>query len=139
MLGFKPLSNKAPFRNILALPFRRSTHLSLASTIRQYINTQYDQHPDMFKRDLAVIDDLRRDAVNVREAHPSGIAKLQTYAGQLVWIGGKFPIDVSGRPFHSSSCLSRVLRGTNRCCRGANVVYHRLAPNSPGTLRLGTI
>lgn len=49
----------------------------------------------MFKSDLKAIDDLRRDAVNVREAHPSGIAKLQTYAAQLVWMGGKFPIDVS--------------------------------------------
>ena len=51
----------------------------------------------MFRHDLEVIDSLRRDAVNVREVHPSGIAKLQVYAGQLVWIGGKFPIDV--RPY----------------------------------------
>ncbi|KAH8714548.1 BRO1-like domain-containing protein [Ilyonectria robusta] len=80
--------------NILALPFRKSTQISLASTIRQYINTKYDQHPDMFKQDLEVIDALRRDAVNVREPHPSGIKKLQTYAAQLVWVGGKFPIDI---------------------------------------------
>ncbi|KAJ3515626.1 hypothetical protein NM208_g14940 [Fusarium decemcellulare] len=80
--------------NILALPFRKSTQLSLASTIRQYINTKYDQHPDMFKHDLEVIDALRRDAVNVREPHPSGIKKLQTYAAQLVWVGGKFPLDI---------------------------------------------
>ena len=49
----------------------------------------------MFRQDLEVIDNLRKDAVNVREPHPSGIKKLQTYAGQLVWVGGKFPIDVS--------------------------------------------
>ncbi|KAK0750281.1 BRO1-like domain-containing protein [Schizothecium vesticola] len=48
----------------------------------------------MFRHDLDVIDSLRRDAVNVREAHPSGIGKLQTYAGQLVWMAGKFPIDI---------------------------------------------
>jgi programmed cell death 6-interacting protein len=48
----------------------------------------------MFKRDLEVIDDLRRDAVNVREPHGSGIVKLTKYAAQLAWIGGKFPIDV---------------------------------------------
>jgi programmed cell death 6-interacting protein len=48
----------------------------------------------MFKNDLEVIDDLRRDAVNVREPHASGITKLTKYAAQLVWIGGKFPIDV---------------------------------------------
>ncbi|EWZ89268.1 pH-response regulator protein palA/rim20 [Fusarium oxysporum] len=80
--------------NILSIPFRKSAQLSLASTIRQYINTKYDQHPDMFKHDLEVIDALRRDAVNVREPHPSGIKKLQAYAGQLVWVGGKFPIDI---------------------------------------------
>lgn len=84
--------------NILSLPFRRSTQLSLASTIRQYINTKYDQHPDMFRQDLEVIDALRRDAVNVREPHSSGVKKLQAYAAQLVWIGGKFPLDVSRPP-----------------------------------------
>ncbi|KAF4885354.1 pH-response regulator protein palA/prr-1 [Colletotrichum fructicola] len=84
----------ATISNILSLPFRKSTQLSLSSTIRQYINTKYDQHPDMFRQDLEVIDALRRDAVNVREPHPSGIKKLHAYAGQLVWIGGKFPIDI---------------------------------------------
>lgn len=48
----------------------------------------------MFSHDLEAIDSLRRDAVNLMEPHPSGIKKLQTYAAQLVWIGGKFPIDV---------------------------------------------
>ncbi|KAL2256511.1 hypothetical protein VTK26DRAFT_1559 [Humicola hyalothermophila] len=80
--------------NILSLPFRKSTQISLASSIRQYISKKYDQHPEMFRHDLEVIDSLRRDAVNVREPHPSGIKKLQVYAGQLVWVGGKFPIDV---------------------------------------------
>ncbi|PNY28169.1 pH-response regulator protein palA/RIM20, partial [Tolypocladium capitatum] len=80
--------------SILSLPFRRSTQISLASTIRQYINAKYDQHPDMFKKDLEVVDALRRDAVNVREPHPSGIKKLQAYAGQLAWIARKFPIDI---------------------------------------------
>ncbi|KJZ71849.1 pH-response regulator protein palA [Hirsutella minnesotensis 3608] len=80
--------------SILSLPFRRSTHMTLSTTIRQYINTKYDQHPDMFKQDLEVVDALRRDAVDVREPHPSGIKKLQAYAGQLIWMGGKFPIDI---------------------------------------------
>lgn len=48
----------------------------------------------MFKQDLDAVDALRRDAVNVREPHASGIRKLQAYAGQLAWVGGKFPIDV---------------------------------------------
>ena len=53
----------------------------------------------MFKQDLEVIDSLRRDAVHVREPHISGIKKISAYAGQLSWMGGKFPIDVC-----STSC-----------------------------------
>lgn len=49
----------------------------------------------MFKQDLETIDKLRADAVNTLEAHVSGIRKITAYAAQLVWIGGKFPIDVS--------------------------------------------
>lgn len=48
----------------------------------------------MFRKDLDVIDALRRDAVNVQEPHQSGIKKLQAYAAQLAWMSGKFPIDV---------------------------------------------
>lgn len=80
--------------NVLVLPFRRTTPLALSAAIKQYISTKYDQHPDMFKQDLEVIDNLRRDAVNVREPHTSGIKKISAYAGQLSWMGGKFPIDV---------------------------------------------
>ena len=84
-------------RTMLQLPFRRTHPISLSVAIRQYISTKYDQHPEMFVNDLAAIDQLRADAVNVREPHVSGIRRLQTYAAQLRWIGGKFPIDVSLR------------------------------------------
>ncbi|CAP62114.1 uncharacterized protein PODANS_5_130, partial [Podospora anserina S mat+] len=80
--------------SILSLPFRKSVQLSLSSSLRQYISKKYDQHPDMFRHDLEVIDSLRRDAVNTREPHSTGIRKLQTYAAQLVWMSGKFPIDI---------------------------------------------
>ncbi|KAF2418793.1 putative pH signal transduction protein pala [Tothia fuscella] len=79
--------------NFLPLPFRRSHTVSLAQAIKQYISTKYDQHPDMFTKDLATIDSLRDAAVNSLDPHFSGIRKLQAYAAQLVWIGGKFPID----------------------------------------------
>ena len=82
-------------RNILFLPFRRTHSASLAAAIKQYISTKYDQHPDMFSNDLEAIDRLRADAVTSLEAHVSGIKKIAAYAAQLVWIGGKFPIDVS--------------------------------------------
>lgn len=48
----------------------------------------------MFADDLMIIDRLRSEAVNVQEPHISGISRLVTYAAQLKWIGGKFPIDV---------------------------------------------
>ena len=81
--------------NILSLPFRRTHTVSLSNAIKQYISTKYDQHPDMFQHDLETIDRLRAEAVTTLEPHVSGIKKLGAYAAQLVWIGGKFPIDVS--------------------------------------------
>jgi len=48
----------------------------------------------MFTKDLEAIDQLRHAAVNALEPHPSGVRKLQAYAAQLVWMGGKFPVDV---------------------------------------------
>jgi len=76
------------------LPFRRTHNVSLSIAIKQYISTKYDQHPDMFKADLEAIDRLRDAAAHSREPHSSGIKKLQAYAAQLVWIGGKFPVDI---------------------------------------------
>ena len=69
--------------------------MSLSDAMKQYISNKYDQQPNMFKEDLSLIDQLRSDAVTSLEAHSSGIRKLSAYAAQLVWIGGKFPIDVS--------------------------------------------
>ncbi|KAJ5570429.1 uncharacterized protein N7459_009859 [Penicillium hispanicum] len=80
--------------NILQLPFRRSHTVSLSDAITQYISSKYDQRPDMFADDLMIIDRLRSEAVNVQEPHVSGISRLVTYAAQLKWLGGKFPIDV---------------------------------------------
>lgn len=81
--------------NILQIPFRRTHFLQLSSAIKSYISTKYDQHPDTFTRDLEIIDHLRKDAVAANEAHTSGVRKIQAYAAQLVWMGGKFPVDVS--------------------------------------------
>lgn len=99
-----------PASNILFLPFRRTHTASLSSAIKQYISSKYDQHPDMFARDLDLIDKIRAEAVNCLEAHTSGIRKLTAYAAQLVWIGGKFPIDVSAYP--SPDFLGCMTRST---------------------------
>ncbi|KAL3427727.1 BRO1-like domain-containing protein [Phlyctema vagabunda] len=80
--------------NILFLPFRKTNNIALSAAIKQHISSKYDQHPDMFRQDLEVVDALRRDAVNVKEPHTSGIKKISAYAGQLAWMGGKFPIDI---------------------------------------------
>lgn len=100
--------------NILAVPFRKGAHLMLSSAIRQYISTKYDQHPDMFRQDLDVIDVLRRDAINVREPHPTGVPRLQAYAGQLVWISGKFPIDVRPPLVHLGTSVSNSIPYVDR-------------------------
>ena len=81
-------------RSILQIPFRLTHPVSLSSAIRHYISSKYDQHPDMFMEDLQIIDDMRTDAINVREPHISEIKILQSYAAQLRWIGGKFPVDI---------------------------------------------
>ncbi|ETI28581.1 hypothetical protein G647_01031 [Cladophialophora carrionii CBS 160.54] len=80
--------------NLLEIPFRRTHSVDLSSAIKQYISTKYDQSPGMFADDLREIDRLRNDAINVREAHVSGIKRLQIYAAQLRYLGGKFPIDI---------------------------------------------
>ena len=81
-------------RHILIIPFRRTHSVSLADALKQYISKNYDQHPDMFKQDLETIDKQRIEAVTTLEPHVSGIRKIASYAAQLVWIGGKFPIDI---------------------------------------------
>ena len=81
-------------RNLLEIPFRRTHSVELSSAIKQYISTKYEQSPGMFADDLQEIDRLRNDATNVREAHVSGLKRVQVYAAQLRYLGGKFPIDI---------------------------------------------
>ncbi len=119
-----------PQSNQLSIPFRKSTQLSLATTIRQYVADKYGQHPDTFRDDMDVIDTLRRDAVNVREAHTSGIRKLQVYAGQLAWISGKFPVEI-GAEFTWYPALGynvdRPVVQNNLKYERANILYNLAA------------
>jgi programmed cell death 6-interacting protein len=113
--------------SILFLPFRRSHSVSLSDAIKQYISSKYDQHPDMFKNDLAAIDRLRSTAIHAQEPHPSNIPKLQSYAAQLVWLGGKFPIDL-GVEFPWYPALgyntNRPLSSNNIRFELANIVFN---------------
>ncbi|KAL9098065.1 MAG: hypothetical protein Q9163_006200 [Psora crenata] len=108
-----------------------STHsVKVSTAIRQYILAKYDQHPDMFVRDMEAIDKLRSDAVNSTEPHVSGIRKLTAYAAQLVWIGGKFPIDI-GVDFTWYPALGfntqRPISQNNLRFELANVLYNLAA------------
>ena len=84
----------------------------------------------MFVRDMEDIDKLRGDAVNSVEAHVSGIKKLTAYAAQLVWIGGKFPIDI-GVDFTWYPALGfntqRPISQNNLRFELANVLYNLAA------------
>ena len=84
----------------------------------------------MFIRDMEAIDKLRSDAVNSIEPHVSGIRKLTAYAAQLVWIGGKFPIDI-GVDFTWYPALGfntqRPLSENNLRFELANVLYNLAA------------
>lgn len=114
-------------RNILFVPFRRSHSVNLSDAIKQYISSKYDQHPDMFTKDLDAIEKMRSVAMHAQEPHPSNIPKLQTYAAQLVWISGKFPIDI-GVEFPWYPALgyntSRPISRNNIRFELANIVFN---------------
>ncbi|EPS42312.1 hypothetical protein H072_3698 [Dactylellina haptotyla CBS 200.50] len=116
----------------LHIPFRKSAPLSppLSTAITSYISSKYDQHPDMFKTDLASIDRLRSDAVNVREPHTSGLARLGAYAAVLFAAAGKFPVDV-GADFTWYPALGyntqRPITQNNLQFERANIIYNLAA------------
>ncbi|TKA78404.1 pH-response regulator protein palA/RIM20, partial [Cryomyces minteri] len=116
--------------NILVLPFRKTHPVSLSAAIKQYISTKYDQHPDMFARDLELIDQLRSAAILAVEPHVTGIRKIQAYAAQLVWMGGKFPIDI-GADFTWYPALgyntARPMSQNNLRFELANILYNLAA------------
>ncbi|KAH7125399.1 BRO1-like domain-containing protein [Dendryphion nanum] len=116
--------------NILFLPFRRSHTVSLSDAIKQYISTKYDQHPDMFTKDLEIVEKLRSTAIHAQDPHPSNIPKLLAYTAQLVWISGKFPIDI-GVEFPWYPALgyntTRPVARNNIRFELANIIYNLAA------------
>lgn len=78
----------------------------------------------MFVGDLEAVDKLRADAVNSLDPHVSGIRKLTAYAAQLVWMGGKFPIDVSSP--HGIVDRAEGLNSLGKHC-GTDILLIRLA------------
>ncbi|KAB8215890.1 pH-response regulator protein palA/RIM20 [Aspergillus novoparasiticus] len=116
--------------NILQIPFRRSHTVSLSDAITQYISTKYDQRPDMFADDLLIIDRLRNEAIHVQEPHVSGISRLVTYAAQLKWLGGKFPVDIGVEfPWYPAFGFntSRPISQNNIRFELANILFNLVA------------
>ncbi|KAL4957874.1 BRO1-like domain-containing protein [Aspergillus filifer] len=116
--------------NILQIPFRRTHTVSLSTALTQYISSKYDQRPDMFADDLLIIDRLRSEAVNVLEPHISGISRLVTYAAQLKWLGGKFPVDIGVEfPWYPAFGFntSRPVSQNNLRFELANIIFNLAA------------
>ncbi|PYH73967.1 putative pH signal transduction protein PalA [Aspergillus vadensis CBS 113365] len=116
--------------NILQVPFRRSHSVTLSNAITQYISSKYDQRPDMFAEDLLIIERLRNEAINVQEPHVSGVSRLVTYAAQLKWLGGKFPVDVGVEfPWYPAFGFntSRPISQNNIRFELANVIFNLAA------------
>lgn len=84
----------------------------------------------MFAKDLEAIDKLRSTAAHAQDPHASNIPKLQAYAAQLVWIGGKFPIDI-GVDFSWYPALgyntNRPISQNNIRFELANILYNLAA------------
>ena len=102
----------------------------MSEALKQYISKEYDQHPNMFAQDLEAIDILRTDAVTLQEPHSSGIRKISAYAAQLVWVGGKFPVDI-GVEFSWYPALGfnteRVITENNLRFELANILFNLAA------------
>ncbi|KAL9604993.1 MAG: hypothetical protein Q9219_000181 [cf. Caloplaca sp. 3 TL-2023] len=125
-------------RNILFLPFRRTNAVSMAAAIKQYISSKYDQHPNMFKKDLDAIDTIRTNAVNSLEAHVSGIQKITMYAAQLVWIESQnnLRFELANILYNLASLYTQLAVSLNRStsdglksacnyfCQAAGVISH---------------
>ncbi|KAI4243514.1 MAG: hypothetical protein LQ352_007016 [Teloschistes flavicans] len=111
----------------------------MSTAIKQYISTKYDQHPDMFKKDLETIDFMRTHAVNSLEAHVSGLSKVTLYAAQLVWMGesqNNLRFELANILFNLAALYTQLAVSLNRStsdglksacnyfCHAAGVVAH---------------
>ncbi|KAK9461740.1 BRO1-like domain-containing protein [Lipomyces oligophaga] len=79
--------------NMLSIPLRRTDQISLTPAIRSYIETSYDQHPDMFKNDIAELERLRSEVASL-EVRLSSCEKFTRYFVQLTYLSVKFPADI---------------------------------------------
>ncbi|KAK9239551.1 BRO1-like domain-containing protein [Lipomyces kononenkoae] len=79
--------------NFLTIPLRRTDHVELPPAIMAYIEQGYDQHPAMFKDDIAELERLRNSVVSP-EVRASSVANLTRYFVQLAFLSSKFPADI---------------------------------------------
>lgn len=65
--------------NLLAIPFKKSYSINLKDPVRSYISTHGGAHPDEFKMDIKIWQDLRRDGTG-GVIHVNGIDAALLYA-----------------------------------------------------------
>lgn len=79
--------------NILTVPFRQTSNVSLTPFILSYISEHYDQNSEQFKPDCAELDALRNQAIRVH-ADNAGEGIILRYYGVLMSMCRNFPLDV---------------------------------------------
>ncbi|KAI8339077.1 BRO1-like domain-containing protein [Chlamydoabsidia padenii] len=80
--------------NMLGGEVKRTEKITWTPYLRGYILNGYAEHPDLYTDDFRLLDELRNDCIYV-ESNEKALNRLIKYYAQLVFIGSKFPIDVS--------------------------------------------
>ncbi|TFK40326.1 BRO1-like domain-containing protein [Crucibulum laeve] len=111
--------------NLLAIPFKKTYPLDLKDAVRKYISDHGGMHPDEFKDDIKLWQDLRKDGVG-GVVHVNRVNAAQTYQAQLVSILAKLPTDIqleiAYAPVFNQSSVPVILR--NLAFERASVLFN---------------
>ncbi|KIK63137.1 hypothetical protein GYMLUDRAFT_242199 [Collybiopsis luxurians FD-317 M1] len=107
--------------NLLAVPFKKTYNIDIATAARNYLSEHGDTHPDAVKFDIKQWHEMRQKIVTL-EPHANRISDILSYHAQLVSILTKFPVDIqleiSYAPVFSPSAVPITL---------PNLVFERAA------------
>ncbi|KAJ4464583.1 BRO1-like domain-containing protein [Lentinula aciculospora] len=79
--------------NLLAVPFKKTYQIDVASAARTYLSDNGDTHPDAVKTDIKQWHEMRQKIVGL-DVHATRVIDLLQYHAQLTSILTKFPIDI---------------------------------------------
>ncbi|KAH6913067.1 pH-response regulator [Coprinopsis sp. MPI-PUGE-AT-0042] len=106
--------------NLLAIPFKKSYPIEIKDPVRRYISQHAGGHPDEFRDDIRIWQDLRSQAT-VGQVHVNRIDSILIYHAQLVSILAKLPTDIQlGIPYNTAYETKQVAPLTLN-----NLVYER--------------